>query len=234
MPHPSARQVALRKLKIVLQVREEAARLRYLYDDEDSREDELDILHAAAYERVLGSRYFDRLSSYRRRNNCWKQLIYDTTELNSTEFLNHFRLEREAFFRLVALVRDHPAMVSSGNCPFRGGLEIHMLVLLKCLGAFGNDNTWSKQAQFLGIGEGAIGDYLQLPEEWEDDIQRCGASSNNLDEFGELNMAIATDAGGEERCNQLLAYLLEVRGQAEQHGRVEEPRRFHLEEHLQL
>ncbi|KAF4149420.1 hypothetical protein GN958_ATG01392 [Phytophthora infestans] len=147
MPRPSARQVALRKLKIFLQVREEAATLRYLYDEEDFSEDELDILYAAAYERVLGSRYVDRPPSYRRRSDCWTQLLYDTTKLNSTEFLEYFRLEREAFFRLVDLVRDHPAMVSSGNCPFRGGVELHMLVLLKCLGAFGNDNTWSKQAQ---------------------------------------------------------------------------------------
>lgn len=36
-----------------------------------------------------------------------------------------------------------------------------MLVLLKCLGAFGNDNTWSKQAHNLGIGKGTNGDYLQ-------------------------------------------------------------------------
>lgn len=52
-------------------------------------------------------------------------------------------------------------MVSSGNCPFRGGVQLHMLVLLKCLGAFGNDNTWSKQAHNLGIGKGTNGDYLQ-------------------------------------------------------------------------
>ncbi|KAF4142765.1 putative DDE Tnp4 domain-containing protein [Phytophthora infestans] len=132
MPRPSARQVALRKLKIVLQVREAAATLRYLYDDEDLSEDELDILRAAAYER-----------------------------LNMTEVLKHFRLEREAFFRLVDLVRDHPVMDSSGTFPFRGGVELHMLVLLKCLGVFGNDNTWSKHAHFLGIGKGTIGDYLQ-------------------------------------------------------------------------
>ncbi|KAF4142766.1 hypothetical protein GN958_ATG08078 [Phytophthora infestans] len=39
-----------------------------------------------------------------------------------------------------------------------------------------------------------------------------GASSSDLGELDELNMAIATDAGGEERRNQLLVYLLEVRG----------------------
>lgn len=49
-------------------------------------------------------------------------------------------------------------------------------------------------------------------EEWEDGMQQYGASSNDLDAFDELNMAIATDAGGKDRRNQLLAYLLEVRG----------------------
>ncbi|KAG2783152.1 hypothetical protein PC129_g20213 [Phytophthora cactorum] len=161
MPRPSACQVALRELRVVLDLRAEAAALRHFYDDEDLSEDGLDVLHAASYGRVLGSRYFDRPSSYRRRSDCWKNLLYETTLLNKDEFLEHFRLERVAFFRLVDLVRYHRALVSAGNCPFRGEAELHMLVLLKCLGSFGNDNTWSTQALFLGLGKGIIGDYLR-------------------------------------------------------------------------
>ncbi|KAG3171085.1 hypothetical protein PI126_g2050 [Phytophthora idaei] len=90
MPRPSARQVALRELRVVLDIRAEAAALRHFYDDEDLSEDDLDVLHAASYERVLGSRYFDRPSSYRRRSDRWKSLLYDTTLLNKDEFLEHF------------------------------------------------------------------------------------------------------------------------------------------------
>ncbi|KAG6951549.1 hypothetical protein JG687_00013539 [Phytophthora cactorum] len=113
MPRPSACQVALRELRVVLDLRAEAAALRHFYDDEDLSEDGLDVLHAASYGRVLGSRYFDRPSSYRRRSDCWKNLLYETTLLNKDEFLEHFRLERVAFFRLVDLVRYHWALVSA-------------------------------------------------------------------------------------------------------------------------
>ncbi|KAG3189690.1 hypothetical protein PC128_g11672 [Phytophthora cactorum] len=51
MPRPSARQVALRELRVVLDIRAEAAALRHFYDDEDLSEDDLDVLHAASYER---------------------------------------------------------------------------------------------------------------------------------------------------------------------------------------
>ncbi|KAG3099931.1 hypothetical protein PI124_g8788 [Phytophthora idaei] len=90
MPRPSARQVALRELRIVLDIRAEAAALRHFYDDEDLSEDDPDVLHAASYERVLGSRYFDRPSSYRRRSDRWKSLLYDITLLNKDEVLEHF------------------------------------------------------------------------------------------------------------------------------------------------
>lgn len=76
MPLLSARQVALRQLKVVVEVRKETAAFRHLVDEEDCSEDGLDVLHAAAYERVLGPRYFDRPPSYRRREERWKRLLY--------------------------------------------------------------------------------------------------------------------------------------------------------------
>jgi hypothetical protein len=51
-----------------------------------------------------------------------------------------------------------------------------------------------------------------VPEEWEDEIHANGRSSGDLDEDDELNLEVARDAAGEARRNQLLAYLLEVRG----------------------
>lgn len=198
MPRPSARQVALRKLKAVVDVRWEAAALRYLVDEEDCSEDDLDDLHVAAYERVLASRYFDRPSSYRRRVDRWKRLLYDDLYLNPSEFLEHFRMKRDAFFRLVKLVRDHPALASSGYCPFRGGAELHMLVLFKCTGSFGNDVTWSKQALFLGLGKGTIENYLHrasaalLASEastlvWPDDPERIQISRRICEKHGFVN-----------------------------------------------
>jgi hypothetical protein len=112
MPRRSSRQAGLRKLKAVVDARRDAAALRYLLDEENSSDDDLDMHHAAAYESVLGSRYFARPSVYRRREDQWKRSLYDTEHLNATEFLEHFRMERGAFFRLVDLVQQHPVLVS--------------------------------------------------------------------------------------------------------------------------
>ncbi|KAE9007258.1 hypothetical protein PR003_g16531 [Phytophthora rubi] len=198
MPRRSARQVALGKLKAVIDGTREAAALRYLLDEEDSSDDELDIHHAAAYEAVLGSRYFARPSVYRRTEDNWKRLLYDTEHLNATEFMEHFRMERGAFFRLVNLVKQDPVLVSDGRCPLRGGAELHMMVLLKCLGCFGNDGTWSKQAQFLGLGKGSIGAYLHRASAallglessmlvWPDEAERTQISRRIYREYGFAN-----------------------------------------------
>ncbi|KAI9979622.1 hypothetical protein PInf_028697 [Phytophthora infestans] len=80
-----------------------------------------------------------------------------------TEVLKHFRLEREAFFRLVDLVRDHPVMDSSGTFPFRGGVELHMLVLLKCLGTIGD---------YLQRALGALLTLDASTAAWTDELER--------------------------------------------------------------
>ncbi|KAE9007259.1 hypothetical protein PR003_g16530 [Phytophthora rubi] len=50
-----------------------------------------------------------------------------------------------------------------------------------------------------------------VPKQWDDEIRANGSSSGDLDEDDELNLEVAS-ADGEARRNQLLAYLLEVRG----------------------
>ncbi|OWY95198.1 hypothetical protein PHMEG_00034863 [Phytophthora megakarya] len=75
-----------------MDTRRRAAILRFLQDEEDSSEDDRDLQSATEYTQVLASRYFDRPSSYRRRGDRWKKLLYDTEYLNSTEFLEHFRM----------------------------------------------------------------------------------------------------------------------------------------------
>ncbi|KAE8997269.1 hypothetical protein PR003_g19595 [Phytophthora rubi] len=50
-----------------------------------------------------------------------------------------------------------------------------------------------------------------VPEESEDEI-RANGRPDELDEEDEVNQAVSSDADGDARRNQLLAYLLEVRG----------------------
>jgi len=108
----SARQQVLRDLRKVLETRESAAITRALLSDEDSDEYALDEYWSNEYERVQRSRYLLRPSLYRRNKSRWLHNRYHT---NGTEFLNHFRLRRPEFFRLVAFLKHDPAFKSDGG-----------------------------------------------------------------------------------------------------------------------
>jgi hypothetical protein len=57
------------------------------------------------------------------------KVLHNRDHTNDTDFLNHFRLRRLEFFQLVALLKHDPAFKSDGGKPFRGGVELHMMVL---------------------------------------------------------------------------------------------------------
>ncbi|EGZ17955.1 hypothetical protein PHYSODRAFT_455636, partial [Phytophthora sojae] len=71
-------------------------------------------------ERVQSTRYVDYPAQYRRRNDRWLKLLRDHDYMNDTEFHDHFRLDRDVFYRLVELVKDDPVFFTKGNKPFRG------------------------------------------------------------------------------------------------------------------
>ncbi|KAF4146313.1 hypothetical protein GN958_ATG04499 [Phytophthora infestans] len=69
MPRHSAKQLTVQYSSGAAHRRRRKSVLRYLVDADDSSEDELDLSYAQAYENVLGSRYVDRPTSYRRRKD---------------------------------------------------------------------------------------------------------------------------------------------------------------------
>lgn len=73
-----------------------------------------------------------------------------------------------------------------------------MMVLLKCWGSSGNDNTWSKEALFLGFGAGTIGNYLQRATTvvlklkdttitWSDETERIEIASHIRSKYDFVN-----------------------------------------------
>ncbi|KAE8992888.1 hypothetical protein PR003_g21994 [Phytophthora rubi] len=160
MPRMSARARELRHLRRITEKRSIAAASRDLLSDHDASQDEMDEHWQLEYERVQASRYFDRPSRYRRRKDCWLKLLNDREYMNDTEFHEHFRLDRDVFYRLVDLVKDDPVFFSKGTKPFRGGAVLHLMVLLKFLGTYGNDNSNRKIGHFLGIARGSVPNYL--------------------------------------------------------------------------
>ena len=113
-------------------------------------------------------------------------------------------MTREAFVRLVALVEDVPLLSSFGTKPFRGGAALHMMVLLKCLGSSGNENTHSKLGLFLGLGSGTVYDYLRRATKallkleksaitWPDAIERQEIASRIKSKYAFVNCVGITD-----------------------------------------
>ncbi|KAJ0389951.1 hypothetical protein P43SY_011108 [Pythium insidiosum] len=100
MPRYTTRQIVIRELEKALEVRERAAALRELYDDEDELEDDLD--------------------DTQKRDAKWQELLYDTVAVNDTEFLEHFRVSRKVFHRLVSLITDDEAFQPSDRRTFCG------------------------------------------------------------------------------------------------------------------
>ncbi len=105
MPRISTRQRVPQQLQQTVDSREEQARIRH-----------------------LSSRYMERGNTYRKHDDRWKKLLYENEYLNDTEFLAQFRVTRDAFRCLLALVRDDPVYHVNRLGRFVGTSEaIHMI-----------------------------------------------------------------------------------------------------------
>ena len=131
MPRRSERHKVLRSLEATIDERRTAAELRLISAKTDRFEDDLDEFYILEHERIEGLRYVARPLTYRKREDQWQKLLDDDTCLNDTEFLEHFRVRRVAFQRIVDLIRDDPIFQSSARRTLRGSAELHPMVLLK-------------------------------------------------------------------------------------------------------
>ena len=180
------------------------AMIRDVFGEDDNFENDVDELYMFEYERISASRYVARPISYRTREGRWNKLLYDQEYLNETEFLEHFRVRRVTFHRLVDLVKDDPVLQSRVNRAFRGNAALHLMILLKTLGSSGNANTWSKLALFFGLGKGSVGVYLRRATRaliklrsstvtWSNQEERKEIARRIQDKYGFVNCVGMTD-----------------------------------------
>ena len=81
---------------------------RYLTEDNDPLQDEMDIDCFLLMEECKSCRYLYRSSKYRKISNCWQE-YFDDQLFNDDEFREYFRLSRESFFHLYDLIKEHPS-----------------------------------------------------------------------------------------------------------------------------
>ena len=162
MPRISEKRRYQDELLQIIYRRQVAAEIRYAVNDADDIEDDIDLVYFRHYEKLSNSRYIFRLPYYRNRMPVWKEMLCNNNNfLTDTEFLSHFRVTRELFWRILDLIKHDDVFVTNSTSRVKGPPELHLMVLLKFLGSCGNDATSSKHGFFLGISSGSINVYIK-------------------------------------------------------------------------
>jgi len=92
-------------------------------------------------------------------------MLYDGKYLTADEFLSHFSMDCSCVMQLNSLVE--------GNQEFRRSSMLHIMVLLKFLGSYGNEAALENLGLMLGISKGAVNNYVR---------QACNAILKHLEQ----------------------------------------------------
>ena len=122
-----------------------------------------DFLHScrAISRNVQNNRYLFRQSSYRKRTPRFHLHLNSDLDdaISDREFLFHFRVSRECFWKIVKLVEGHESFQrvnsdSRGAAPKPAAHQL--LVLLRYFGTEGNASSSLAMGTFFGISAGAV------------------------------------------------------------------------------
>jgi hypothetical protein len=133
-----------------------------LSDDDDSGEDDVDALVTALYLQAKRKRFHFRQDSYRRR--C-TSMFEHYLEMEESDFLLHFRLHKESFFKLLQYIESSDCFrrKSNLNGTFykpQFPVKYQLLILLYVLGASGSDSNYRKVGSRFKISSGAVRLYV--------------------------------------------------------------------------
>jgi len=88
-------------------------------------------------------------------------MLYDGKYLTEDEFLSHFRMDRSCVMQLNSLVENDQEFSGVSSKLGKRSSMLHILVLLKFLGSYGNEAALAKLGLMLGISKGAVNDYVR-------------------------------------------------------------------------
>jgi len=160
MPELSKKAILIKEYEAVLASRVRKAYIRFCLDDEDSFEDKIEECMVEELAVLKSSHYVFR-GSYRQWDSNWEHMLYDGKYLTDEEFLSHFCMDQSCVMQLNSLVEDDQEFRSvSGKLGKRSSM-LHIVVLLKFLGRYGNEAALQKLGLMLGISKGAVNKYLR-------------------------------------------------------------------------
>jgi len=80
--------------------------------------------------------------------------------MTDDEFLSNFHTDRSCVMQLNRLVEGDQVFRSVSGKIHRQSSEVHIMVLLKYLGSYGNEVSLQKIGHMMGISKGYINDYV--------------------------------------------------------------------------
>ena len=154
----SKKAIYIKEYEAIVARRVRKAYIRFCLDDEDSFEDEIDECMLRELAVLKESRYIFR-GAYRQWETTWERMLYDGKYLTDDEFLSHFCMDWSCVMQLNSLVESDQEFRSvSGKLGKRSSM-LHVMVLLKFLGGYGNESALQNLGFMLGISKGAVNDY---------------------------------------------------------------------------
>ncbi len=131
-------------------------------DDDDSMEDDVDCFVTNLYSRAKQRHYHFRSECYR----SWSVFVLDHyLGMSETDFLLHFRLHKESFWKLHEYIRScrqfHRRSKPNGGfykpqCP----VKYQLLIFLYVIGTTGSDGNYKKVGSRFNISSGAVRLYV--------------------------------------------------------------------------
>jgi DDE superfamily endonuclease len=176
MPRLSKKQRYLQALGKRFSIRLLCRGHRTLVDEEDSVEDAVDVALAMAIRNGERKRYLFRRSCYRKGTDVFEADLQEEESVSSEEsgvteaasmpwltdeeFLQKYRMSRESFSRLLALIEDHPIFQPKSKKGRRQApVAYQLMVFLKFLGTEGTGGSNTNQRHTFRIGYGTSGVY---------------------------------------------------------------------------
>lgn len=203
MPRFSACKFKKQELSKILKERLKYAIWRDIDDDSDSLEDDIDNYYVDQMFTLESNRYYKQRDSYRKSNiNSFEEDLHVDQSfncnswLNDDEFLKKYRMNRESFYKLVDLIKDHPIFQSNRNKGIKQAPpEKQLMVFLKYIGTEGSGSSNSQLRQDFRIGHGtaeiyrnrvitAILDLKHQVIQWPDVHERKKISRRIFEKYG--------------------------------------------------
>jgi hypothetical protein len=164
MPKKADRSLAIDHYQRIVDKQLKDAVVRELFDDEDSLQDDADILYSIRLRRMKRNRYLFRPKRYRNRSKKFDLedcLSYDSHNFNDEEFLFSFRMTRDSFFLLLEEMETKKTFLNHSKFRQQRPIAYQLLVFLYRVGREGTAGGSLAVASFFGIGKGSVNNYVR-------------------------------------------------------------------------